>query len=1090
MRTRRWILFVFSLLLIGIVSLIHGWRLFKANERIRDFILTEVRPFLGEDCNIGRARISLSNIHLEKVTLRLPNHRLFLYVEDLRIGFDPFRLLGKGFDPKAIFQDVLLVNPRLIISLGSDSLQAAETDFSHGGLRLGAIKAYGQKATWLKFLRRLSIKDGEMFFQEPGNRLTRVANAVEGSLTPDGSESTGMRLSGKVFDSRDKNLLITCEADATTGLIRHVQVSLKNYNLKDHIPVLMPEMLRFVDGRLNAFFDLAAVGQGSRELKLDGELSITQASAQLRNGMVDLEDINVKADIRDWHLQLAQCSLLVNDSPLSLAGSISDLSNPVLALEAHCPQLNVASFASWCGKRLKGNCAGQADVLLKIHGPINDIRLDADFSSRYIWLNALSLRRIHFSSSYQNQRLTISRCTATTAQNNFAYSGEIDFSDLTPTVSGSISMTGDIASLLRPFAAESLLACKTAFSGRISGALANPLLTGDLTAKLFAHPADSLQLTTQLSVQNSSITFLGGGGNGLPSLTGYFDFAGASPKFALRFENIERLPCILWKLPFEPEFTENLALYANIRGKPGEFSTGVEIKRKRPADSKSDLAVLQAEVKRDRQGVHGTGHIWLYPIGDKELTGHFSFKKDQESFVLSDLDLGHEMSAAFAMKATGSGVDSLAGKLSINDFKLTSFLISPDLVCTGNLDGRIEIAGTKQNPVLTGNLQADDMFYNQVGPYGSEMSFHYQDGVFSIEKFSLNSSEATLLYASGNYHLPQDSLDFSVKGAGFDIKALAAALGEKHNYFTGRSLVDLKVIGPLLRPQIVGFCAIKQGSVFAVPFDELEMRLGEREAKNVQDWPEYPAVDLSRLRISRQNEFEIVGSGFIPLSSEDSLRLQLDGKGNFLVILHDIVDYFGNSSSAGVLSARLSGTLTNPTLEEASLSFHDGRMEFQSVVPIVTEARGRIEFESAEQFVHVLDLQGKMGGDWFRISNTLADDELAARPMENLVLHGSGFNFGVTMLETSERGVPLNVVGLQEKGVFGHAEFIGRNAEEKFYFAGPAERPLVRGRVNLYGVELMYPMEVSDQPINEFVTISFGASNGTFLPLPPRTCGT
>jgi len=1024
---------------------------------------------LGDAFDIRQVRISLSNIHLQQVTLQLPNQKLLLYIDDLCIGYNPFRLIAKGFDPKAISQDILLINPRLIISLGNEKGQSDQADTSNAGLNFGDIHKYRQKASWLKFLSRFSVKEGEIYCKEADGRLSRVAHAIEGSLSSESPTSTVIRLSGKVFSSQEKNLLIDGEADPETGLIRHVQFILKNYNLQDNIPLLNTETFKFSAGKMNAFFELATLDEAGKDLKLDGELTIAGASAQIGDESIRLDNIQLKADIRDWNLQIAHSSLLVNGAPLIVSGSIFDLAQPVFDLQAQCSRLEIAPFASLCGERLKGKCRGKADVQLKMVGPAKDIRIEADLASRQIRLKALPLRRVHLSSEYQNRCFTIHQCAATVADNNFLYSGEIDFSAPAATITGSITMQGDMVPVLRSLAADSLTACITAFHGNVSGLLTNPLLAGDLTAKLYAYPADTIEIGTRLTVQNNLATFQSTSQEEKPQLTGNIDFAGASPRFELWLENAERLPCMLWRLPFEPFLAKNLALSLNLLGKADEFSLAASIRRKLDSPPKSELARVSAEIKRDHQLTEGEGQVWLYPIGSKEISGSFSFQKDKAGHFTSDFSLGEELSASFAMITTIGEEDSVSGKLSINDFKLAPLIDSPGFVCTGNLNGRLDLAGTKRRPVLNGSLRADEMFYNQVGPYSSEMTFGYHEDTFSIEKFTLSSSQATLLYADGEYHLPQDSLDFSVKGAGFDINTLVAALGKRNANIAGRSLVDLRVIGSLSHPRLIGFCAIKQGSLLTIPFDELELRLGERNAEKSGQWPDYPVVDVSRLRVTRQNEFEIIGSGFVPLSTNDSLRLQLEGKGNFLVMFHDISDYFGNSSSAGVLSATLSGTLTDPALESASLSFRDGRMEFGSVIPLVTELSGRIQFEPAEQFVHVLDLEGKMGGEWFRISNTLATAELASRPIENLVLSGSGFNFGVTMLETTERGVPVNVLGLMEEGVFGRIELIGHNSQEKFYFAGPARRPLVRGRVNLYGIELMYPMEETGEPLDEFV---------------------
>jgi hypothetical protein len=1068
MRSRRWTLFVIIFGLLFILSLVRGWRLFKTNDKIKDFILAELKPVLGEAFSVAQVEVSLGNIHFRNFSLPLPNQQFVIQISDLRIGYNPFRIITKGFDPRALSQDLLLINPRLLIFLDSTAVNNGRTDTTGTGFRWSYLENFGQAIKGIKFLNRLSIKDGEIVFVPMRSVHKQIARDVQGSIISNSSGEVLIRLAGKMFASRRENLVINGEANLENGGVEYISASLRDFNLKDHIPLFTTPFVTFSEGKLNASLTLIKSDTSANGYGLDGDIDIADAAAQSENGLFVAKAINLTTEIKDWNLHIKHWTQQTNGSATEISGNITNLLHPTFGIDAQCNELSIETFAPLLGKDAGDRLSGLATAKVEITGTMPEVHVQSMVSSPSITYNALSFTKAFLSAEYCKQLLTINEASANVLYNRIAMTGKVDFGSPNRKVEGSISMNGDITPMLRSLSADSNVACSTAFSGRIFGQLANPRMSGEWSFGLCSGPDDSMRVAAHFELRDQMAILDNDYAEGSPQIAGTIDFAHATPKIAFRLEDAQRLIFALWKLPDEETLANKLTLSVEADGTTEAFALEAKLNKRPDQPDATDLAKVRVEIKKGSRDFKGRGKIWLFPSSPDELSGSFSFENDKSGFSLSDFSLNDEVSAYLDVRNL-QNKKALSGKMSISGLALARFFNSSELDCAGFLDGELILKGSDLQPELTAYLSMRDVFCNRSGPYSSEMQLLYQNRKLSVEKFVLNSAEATLLYANGIYSPALDSLQLTVKGAGFDINTVAAAFSDKGSTLTGRSLIDLDITGSMTNPQINGLIAVKQGSFFSIPFDELELRIGERNATPLKDKKTFPSINLSQLRLTRVNEFEIIGSGYVPLNLSDSLRLQLEGRGNFLSILRDFTDYFGSNSSNGHFTAHLAGTLSNPAIEKARLSFRDGRMEFFSIIPVVTELSGDIEFLPSKNFVHIVNLEGNMGGEWCRISNYLSSPNLAARPMENLVLGGTRFNFGVTTLETGERGVPLNVLGLMEKGIYGYAQFLGRAQGEGFYIAGPANRPLVRGRINLYRTEIMFPFDETVGPPNPII---------------------
>ncbi|MCK4966307.1 translocation/assembly module TamB domain-containing protein, partial [bacterium] len=96
-----------------------------------------------------------------------------------------------------------------------------------------------------------------------------------------------------------------------------------------------------------------------------------------------------------------------------------------------------------------------------------------------------------------------------------------------------------------------------------------------------------------------------------------------------------------------------------------------------------------------------------------------------------------------------------------------------------------------------------------------------------------------------------------------------------------------------------------------------------------------------------------------------------------------------------------------------------------------------------------------------KISNVpyvdIENNEREELRLEPMVLREDGLTWGVLILESEKNGLKLNLPELMEREELCVINIGGRNSNEKFYFAGPTDNPVVRGRIDVEKMDFTYP---------------------------------
>jgi hypothetical protein len=1050
LRKRRWVIFIFAAICIVALLTLFAHKIFQTNERIKEFVLAQVRPLVGDELEIAHVHLSLSTIHFFGVHMPLQESKFILNIKDVRVGYNLFKALSTRFSPQSFSQDLLLVNPKFIItSKDSTIFQNEKNDVKEG---LFDIPNANQLKN-LKYINRLSIQDGEIVFIRPDQNYINIGTSLGGWIFTQNNDSMSIRLEGKLFESKSNNLFIDGTVDLAQNVLEKVNINFQNYALDNFLPEIIPDFIEIGDGAADGKLVLSSNNTNALEYDLQGEIDIHGFNAKMWDGKLNIVDLNLECSLTNWNVVIDTCSLYLNQSLGIINGSVNNILNPVLDIGYHFSDISFSQFAEQFGaEKLKYSGTGNLQGSYK--GPLNDPYLRYNFNSKLVKYDNLKFENVYLTSSYHKSKIVVGELAGSIVNNKVVFKGKVAKQDSNFNITGDVRAEGNIKSLVQPYIDADIDTCATWLNAQVSGAVNNPILYGSLGADLVPHNQDTLKFRNAFSFFNRKFLSIPTEKNNGPTLTATFDFNEDPLRFTFQAKRTENILSTLWDFPGKNLLSKyTLDVFGD--GSQNDFNIYNRIGQRNAELGLTEFATIESEFHVQDESFSGTGKLEFLPGSEKTVMGNFKFIKNNDSFNLEQFSLGNNLNLQLYLKDS----TSLSGLLETNSFDPTFLFDMPDSLLKGKITSKIQIVGSAKHPQANGYFELTNGFINDQGPYSGLLDFVYDSSAFVLDNLNLVKDSSEIFYASGKSDKQFQNLDFNLKGTEFDLQTIASSLYQNSSFLKGASDIDVKISGSYKNPIIGGMLRIKDGALFQFPFDQFEVILGDKDIRNdvMQVQQQRPGLFVNEFKMTRKNEFDLIGHGFYPYKSNDSLSLAMSGQGNFFAILPDLTDFFKATNSTGTLAIDLGGTRSNPTIKNASLKLNKGDIKFGSVIPEITDSNLEIHFDPENRFVHVQSFNGLIGGQEFEITSGLAEHDSNKSNLGNFTFGSSALNLGVFELKSGESGIPLNIPGLMEKNDFGRFVVSGKTQTDGFYFAGPTNRPQLQGQLKIFDNRIMFP---------------------------------
>jgi len=1058
MKSRRWILVLALFVATTALIVYYGWNLFEANARIKSYLLAKIRPVLGEDCNIQELEMALGAVHLKGVEVHFKDDYFKLWVKDLRVGLNVFNLIQNGFHPERIPHDIIFVNPQLTIkpkyhTSPDDSTAAAES------FAISPDK-YLEKVKNLDFIKRITISRGEINLVDSLSQSVQLAHDINGWFSSRNIGFVYTRMVGKLFRSDDFNLMITGNIDVGLGLVDSLNIKLKNFQWRERIPVFIPSYFEIKQGVIDGDLTLYEKGPGKTGFDVSGSLEVRQAAFEVLNKKLLFENVDLKAKIENWDCLIDTSRFVLNGSPVTVAGRIRNILNPRLDFKVKARHFDARKTLANFAPKLKFQ--GLADIEFDITNTYANPTITGRLSSPRLLVAGKPLSRLSAAIAFSDSVLAVSRFSCWIDSVSFAGNGSIDFSRRDQTIRLALTGQGPMFRKLLPLPGSVLassngqaqLQCNGNWN-QLAGTMSLRVQSEDEPDTSYAFQGDFALADKVFSVDVGSTTHLF-------QAQGRINFSEGPPVYSMKLTDVHDV--LLGISPLDrAKFLFNLkSSKFKIHGKASDLHIDGDVVWNQEKEELPRSAVMACDIstRRSRSQLE---MVWDISSGGALFTSNLKIEKTQDYLEIKNFDIDRIFFCAGKMRL-------------IEDQAIEANIIFPDASLpdlnrlifsharsaqNGKLYGSIGIGGSLKNVRLSGKVDFLDVIINQIGTYEGSLAFQLADQTLNLNELAIKYQGDLVLTSHGAYRIDRDSLDLKLHGVGMDLNSLMTTLFNKPHLLKGMADADVQMRGRTRQPEFVGVVEVQKGALGMFTFDRMVWELGD-ESSDQSTAGTLNGLQLRRVSIVRTGQFQMSGSGVIPFSNDATMDIRLNGQGNILSILPEITPFFLETGSHGTWAFQFTGSPGNFAVANAQLNLTNGYLRLGDVAPEIDDIQVAAELEQ-DGFLNVKFISGKIKKRPFTFRNMRASPEVLDATLQPFTIPELGLNLGIFTLETSSKGVPLYIPGFMEQGEIGHFEFSGKSAQEKFYFAGPTEQPVVRGEIVLQNVNFTYPF-ISENP--------------------------
>jgi hypothetical protein len=429
---------------------------------------------------------------------------------------------------------------------------------------------------------------------------------------------------------------------------------------------------------------------------------------------------------------------------------------------------------------------------------------------------------------------------------------------------------------------------------------------------------------------------------------------------------------------------------------------------------------------------------------------------------------------------------SLTAEAEFEKIKLNRWdylIIGKNLFTSGDLKGDVKLWGKMNKLKISADLEFDNAIANNVGLYSGSVDFISEENKFLLNNFEIKHNDKRIFYASGSYN---NKLNFSFGGADINTEALLKTLNIKNKIIKGNATLSAILSGSLDNPKFEGELRIGSGSIASINFDALQLSFFDTllDVNSKSMLPQSTIVPeaiiqnqqhklrIQNFSIRRGNRYQVTGSGYIPYNTNEQMDILLAGQGDFLSIFSEIDPFFQEAKGSTLFRFNLKGSLKQPYVSSASIKLSDGYLKLASVIKEIKNIDAEIKVETQAKFhtaislsdnnipmntlVNIERISGEIKSKKFKLY-TVPQAVNSNRRLDTWKFLNNTLDFGVFVIETEEGGIPVHIPGLLEPNDEIFIETYGKTENEKFYLAGPVERPVIRGKLLLRNGKIWYP---------------------------------
>ncbi|RMF61637.1 MAG: hypothetical protein D6748_01225 [Calditrichaeota bacterium] len=1065
-RKHSWYFYVLTyaiaLLLVGHIL----WKYSPLKNEIESYAIEKLREYtessvLIQDFSIGFQTVTLSGISL---TDRKATNNIEL--EELRIGFNPFKFITENFNFQKAISSITLYQPRVIHYVSEPS----EKDTIRITPEL-ILKKVISNLQRVHNINQIRIEDGVIYRVDDSSWKDDTQSDEIDASTPSRNEWEIVLFEGLTGDMRylPSRNLITLDLQGTLGNTGESVVQIRGY--LDSYTDQMNISLIFDDCKLTTDWPFWKLDHIQLEnAYLDGIIHLTNQDSTFNHfnlsGTVEARDFrasffNQKASAEHIRMRFLQDTLIIDPFPCQIEdgqgtfyGSIRLFPSPIADWYLEAEDYSV-TFLEKSHDIFEYADSGKVKGKAHFYGPLRKLQIDADLFCPQLQYAVVPFHSVETNLHYDvaSKLLTFNHLRADFFNFRTQGEGEVNFSNnqMTLNLISDIFVPPGYFTLLNRLNGSTIF-LRTRFQGDIStklfGGNFRYYVEGEDT--LISHGGGPFTLDNQLfkfniQSQNFSPVML---------FTGEIEDVFSNPR--LMVFDIKNFPV--------ETLTLNPLLASWIHGRPvniyfsGPYYSLASKLKILSRTSSTPIVTVSGNIRDiflDTQQFRGN---FLLNTAPQKLDGTFEI-----GYTRHGVNIQLNSKKLFQGELfVGNAPDSpFNGTIHLYNFSVADYLANnprwAQIITSGELQGDMQIRGTVKNPSIQFDLKASDFIVNKIGYYNTRLAGSLEDYSLNFKDLWLTLNGVPVINADMKWDLLKDSLYLTIKGEDIESNFLSETLFPGKEMIQGKFTYAIVLNGNSSHPVMYGDIQIREGNVKGNPFQNIIITFEDSLTANGDFWTlKDHLFKIRKFLYINKDEYTIEGKGIIGVDKEAPLDITLNIQGNVLAELPKLNPYFRNPQSYGFIKARVTGSRAVPVLKQLKMQVVNGYLEFDGILPPLTNLQMEAELDESGTFIHINTIEGYLLNHWARIYN-IEHVEVDGRPLQPWYFEDVDINLGILVLETDPRGIPLSIPGLMEEGDIGYFAAAGLHPDEKFYFAGPPNLPYARGKVTLFNSRVTFP---------------------------------
>ncbi len=1011
-----------------------------------------MRPLIGEafflnDFSIGFGTVTFYNA---KVTTAPQNYVVNL--QEIKVGINLPRLITFQFDPFKLVKYIKFYKPQLVLYEDSrrDSLQTKDSlsaDFTISGI-LTHLEKFPD-------VKNIKIENGEILWRARSGKRIPLFKQLEGFIVNVSTNALVMNLQGRLFGADESDVVVKGMIDFKNQNWRS-QFFLNNCLITSRLPFVNEKNFVLNRAKATGTIYLSSSSFDLAKLQLGGKVTLKDVEGLVFNQKITIPSSQL--EFQDQSILIPPLQGFLEKGEATFSGRVDSVLHPLVDW-----QLKVRGYAASDLKKSHdifeyvedGTVAGE----FHFSGALRNMTIEGTATSPAIQYAVIPFHNVQMRLVYHDRLL------------KFPFA-EADFKKFRTRGNGWVNFNSDTLNF--NFYSDLTVPQKTFKIFDELNQASFKLLTsfnGDFSTKAFGgyfqyrfEQPDSMLFSGQgpfkLNDQHFVFNLYS---QDLPDtllVQGTIDELFSDPYFKiLEFKKIPVQQ--LTSNPLIQSLAARYNFHAYFAG-PYDYLNGkLNVYDKRKDDLAFSLFSNIKDVFNDKQRFKGKFVGQTRPLN---IEGNFEIDY-QDSGISILLDSPGLLDGKLFVAYDPNG--PFNGKIEVEKFSIKNYFPSATDSTNGHLqgflEGLVQISGTVAKPDVRFDFNASQFIINEVGYYATRLKGKFEHHTFSFDNCQVLLNEVPVFNATLAWDVLTDSLKLHIEGQQIESNFLAVTLFKDPQLIKGIFSYSLDATGTLSAPVIYADVQVRNGVFSGYPFDLISLSFADSLMPGGKFYnPRAHILSVKKFIYVNKAEYTIEGKGLISFEENGPIDVRLNVKGNVLAELPKISSYFRDPSSNGYLAVHVIGTRMNPFFDSFKLQILDGSLQFESVLPKLTNIQADIELKPGSRFVSIKNISGNLKDRWARIYN-LQEVQLDSATLAPWNFEDIGLNFGVFVLETDPRGIPLSIPGLMAERDMGYFVAGGQTPAEKFYFAGPPDRPYARGKLVLKECRVTFPFLTDEE---------------------------